>query len=811
MKKNLFLLVLAMLMAVPMSMNAAKQNLGWLHFGEGATSYYDDASTPINITVNGTSYKAWQVLGMSGVYYVPNNSKGTKKDNLKIVYLKNANLTKNFRCTKSTTNLWVVVSGNCSVNYTKGSCFKMETGHLSVFGETGPEKDKLTVTTSGKYHCAYTDNGQMTFRNLTLNVKAAGDYATLSVEKGNYKMTFYNCNVTSNNPIYSKGEITLTDCSYSDTSMAWSSSNYYISKSGKKAYNINLKAKSTTTGGASSSSSSSSSSNNSSSSSANSSSSSANTIQAFDESKGGTTVTLPFDWQICGKNSFKSPSTKQLTINGKTYTGAKVPLVDSGTNTDRPVQDGAVYWVNSLKALYFEGTTDKTRFKTQKNMPFISMPRTNSPTSVELTVYIGSYVEFCGLNAPFISVKNGSLTIASATSNHKRLDYYNLTSLVDMGGVTLTVKNLFMNLYSGGSRESSKSSNPLFKGNGYSHLVLDRFSSNCNTCMDGVINDFKSIKTYNCGLSPEIYPDVTYDLTKKRFLRNGYVETMLSFSNSGDYTLIDTDKATNNVWKMADNKSESVTLPTGITIGGKSKFTAKNSITISSGDYKGAKALALYFEDGSNVATSGNIYWVPSASAFYIPHGTKTFSNSIKSTGSAAVKVYIDGTITIGTDGTITIGTALVEATGSGKVTVKGSQLAYVDGNLLVSVTGSSAVEISNIKMTKGHVAYANEKGSTLKLTRVLSKNFPGGFAEIITTSCGLPYSYKDSSTLVYNKTKMQLEENGTGMNFKAVGITTDGYLEVDTRYGTKSQNGNVVWPANASKRKVAPGPQVAQ
>lgn len=241
--RTLFMMILTAMLTVSRSASA-QGGLGWLHFGERTTFYYDEKATTIPVTVKGRTYQAYPVTGLTGVYYVPNEKDfGTGDEGLKILYLKNATLNHNIRCTKSTKELWVVVSGNCSVTYSLGSAFKLEKGNLSVFGESGPTKDFLTITQRGKYHCAYTDNGDMTFKNLTLDARGYDDYASLDVERSNYMMHFYNCNVTCSTPIYSAGGVNLVDCSFADNSMGWDASNKYVSVNGTKATNISINSK----------------------------------------------------------------------------------------------------------------------------------------------------------------------------------------------------------------------------------------------------------------------------------------------------------------------------------------------------------------------------------------------------------------------------------------------------------------------------------------------------------------------------------------------------------------------------------------
>lgn len=251
--RTLFMLILTAMLTVSRSASA-EGGLGWLHFGERTTFYYDENASTTPVKVNGKTYQAYPVTGLSGVYYVPNEKNfGTGDESLKIVYLKNATLEHNIRCTKSTKELWVVVSGNCSVTYRAGSAFKLEKGNLTVFGENGPATDCLTITQNGKYHCAYTDNGNMTFNNLTLDARGYNDYATLDVERSGYKLYINNCNVTCNTPIYSAGGVDLDNCSYADNTMQWDSSNKYVSVNGTKATNISINTKSGARAGSSTS------------------------------------------------------------------------------------------------------------------------------------------------------------------------------------------------------------------------------------------------------------------------------------------------------------------------------------------------------------------------------------------------------------------------------------------------------------------------------------------------------------------------------------------------------------------------------
>lgn len=490
-RTNLILMVLAFLMAVPMSMSATKQTLGWLHFGEGETSYYDDTSTPINITFNGKPYKAWQVLNMSGVYYVPNDSKGTNNSNLKIVYLKNANLTKNIRCTKSTTNLWVIVSGNCSINYSKGTSFSMETGHLSVFGENGPNKDILTVTTSGKNHNACTDNGNMTFKDLTLKATTADSRATLTVEAGSYKMTFNNCNVTSNNPIYSKGGISFVNCALADKSMAWSSGNYYICKNGSKATNISIKANGAT-------------------------------------STSTAKVNLPL--YIMNEHQFEY---KEETFNGyEDERNVKAYLLD--ISKLKGVK-GSIYWVPSLKRVIFKNVTMNLTESSFNQYPPKAGVASNSqgysiigymPASefdLQVSLYGSNNIDLVLKNqrntGVFVNWQDKKVTVNAADGTLKmKLNY----SYFIQNDRNITIKSV-----KGKYDITNCSSNPAIFGNNTKtpkteiYFVNTQFKLYCQNINSTVISHTWVVGTQGCGL-PESYKkkNFMWDGSKGMFMEN---------------------------------------------------------------------------------------------------------------------------------------------------------------------------------------------------------------------------------------------------------------------------------------------------
>lgn len=238
--KKLFMLVLTVLLSVTTVVRAQQDDLGWLHFGERDTHFYDKSSPTTPVTVNGNTYQAYPVIGMKGVYYVPNKSdSGTRNANLKILYLKNATLYKGIRCTKSTKNLWVVVSGNCNIIYGGGSGFKMEIGNLSIFGQSGASTDFLTITQTGNYKGMFATRGSINIENVTLNVSTKGSDA-ISQELKSGSLTVKNAIIKTNAPVLAKGGVDLTGCAFADNSFTWDSSNGYVLENGSTSKKVSI-------------------------------------------------------------------------------------------------------------------------------------------------------------------------------------------------------------------------------------------------------------------------------------------------------------------------------------------------------------------------------------------------------------------------------------------------------------------------------------------------------------------------------------------------------------------------------------------
>ena len=240
--KNLLLMALAMLLMVPMQMSA-KKGMGWLHFGESGDAYYNESGTTVPVKYNGVTYQAYPVIGYSNVYYVPNEKTfGTKNENLKILYLKGASLTKNIRCTKSTTNLAVVVSGTNSISSGAGSTFKLETGNLYIVGATGPTVDKLTVTQTSKYHAMYADG--ITIKDVTVTATAKSGTASISQESSKTKLVVNNASVSTTSQVYARGGFQMSNAFFDvDNPCVYSSKDYYLhlnSATGSKAQVINI-------------------------------------------------------------------------------------------------------------------------------------------------------------------------------------------------------------------------------------------------------------------------------------------------------------------------------------------------------------------------------------------------------------------------------------------------------------------------------------------------------------------------------------------------------------------------------------------
>ena len=509
--KNLLLMALAMLLMVPMQMSA-KKGMGWLHFGESGDAYYNESGTTVSVKYNGTTYQAYPVVGYSNVYYVPNEKTfGTKNENLKILYLKGASLTKNIRCTKSTTNLVVVVSGTNSISFGGGSNFKMETGNLTIVGANGPSTDKLTVTQTGKYKGAYTTNGSMTIKDVTLTVNTKSADA-LSQELSSGKLTVNNANVTTNHAVYAKGGVSLIDAAYA-VSGAKVNSKYYIGNaSGTTLVSVVINATKKP---------------------ATQTQTTAQKIAAmFDDSQGNIAISLPYGWKILGKNAFKCKK-QNIKVGNDTYNAHVIPY---------KVDRSYIYYVAEKNMIVLSGTG---YYNAVDDVPFIDMPSGSHSASVHLTVHFAPANPAhrgevsSSSKANFIRSNQGYLTIEGEGFDQYK-DYQNFNQngypLISTKS-RLNIKNISMFF------KGSSTSNPNISGSKGSLTVTN--SSLEHLFPDGIT----SMTTTNCGLDKTgSYGNLSLNCTTGKF--SGMPSSGLHITNSAGYVTVNTSSRTGSVWKF---------------------------------------------------------------------------------------------------------------------------------------------------------------------------------------------------------------------------------------------------------------------
>lgn len=224
-------MALAMLLMLPLG--AWADSSGSL-FVNDKNSY--TKSNPKTFTYEGKSYTGYPMSGASNVWYVPEGT-GGYSSTIKMLYMENASI-KFVQGTKSIKGLVIVVKGNNKMTYTGGSCIKMEKGDLTIAGVSGASSDKLTLTSSGKYHGAFTTTGGITVKNVNLIATTNTSSAALSADDGPLK--FINATGNFTGTLYAKSGATLSGCKYS-TNLQWNSQNKYVcNQSGQKVSNISI-------------------------------------------------------------------------------------------------------------------------------------------------------------------------------------------------------------------------------------------------------------------------------------------------------------------------------------------------------------------------------------------------------------------------------------------------------------------------------------------------------------------------------------------------------------------------------------------
>ena len=186
----------------------------------------------------------------------------------------------------------------------------------------------------------------------------------------------------------------------------------------------------------------------------------------------------------------------------------------------------------------------------------------------------------------------------------------------------------------------------------------------------------------------------------------------------------------------------------------------------------------------TGIARTGNVYWIPSQKRLlfdnvYIDQVKR--NELISSSSTADVLLWFNGTNTI-----------------------KCNTLVYTCGK--VSLAGDSDMK-SKLTLTCLHPIVAKTQAyvSFLEWNNANAET-------LVSSSDGTKMSVVFESVKGVLRATDHLFPNADVLMLTRCGLKADSYgLEGKNTLVYDRRDGNVVWPANASKRKVAPGPQVAQ
>ena len=230
---QMLMLVAVMLLAGSTGAEAKKENMKGLYVA-GAGEYEDSKAVGKVRYLNG-NFEYYPVVGRPCCYYIPS---------LRAVYITSCTIngvlvetTKNYPIPK----LQVIISGNVTVN-TSGdkSCVRMYYKSLEITKSDDASTAKLVLKQTGDKKGMFTSNGGITVKDITLQVLTRSGNTAISQE-GSGHITFNNCSVSTNGPIYAKGYVECKDCKFTTEDADINIKTHYLSDAyGKKIRNVQL-------------------------------------------------------------------------------------------------------------------------------------------------------------------------------------------------------------------------------------------------------------------------------------------------------------------------------------------------------------------------------------------------------------------------------------------------------------------------------------------------------------------------------------------------------------------------------------------
>lgn len=339
-----------------------------------------------------------------------------------------------------------------------------------------------------------------------------------------------------------------------------------------------------------------------------------------------------------------------------------------------------------------------------------------------------------------------------------------------------------------------------------------------------------------CGIKATAYPNLHYSLKNNAFMNNGN-EVKIEISNT-QYermnSLYLSANATNKVsiknkagqvcyeyLKIGSKDLAKVNLGDMKLFGDNQFYSSKTEkVAIGVGQNIDAQELIIPYK----MLKSGKIYYIPSQKAIYFA-GVNINSTSADQNrelfNTAASFVQANGTLmayfyrtnTISYSGTIfaakDCNLVACEGTGARLAATGSNWVIIATGNVMTNVPGTLKTTANNNSAVFGKGTFSLT-GTNLTL-EAPARSAIAGFAEIISTKCGMKATLAEAKTIKYDKTdKLWLKSKAamTKIEFTA-GSVYDNYL-VDTRTRTISEGGHTVWPL-VKGTFVNKKPQVAQ
>lgn len=200
------MLLTAVLLSGSAVAEAKKENMKGLYVAGGGE--YEDSKAAGKVRYLNGNFEYYPVVGCPNCYYIPD---------LRAVYITSCTIngvlletTKNYPIPK----LQLIIDGNVTVN-TGGdkSCVRMYYKSLEITKPDNVSSAKLVLKQTGDKKGMFITRGGLTVKDITLEIQTRSKHTSISQE-GSGHITFNNCNVTTNGPIYAMGNVENIDCRF---------------------------------------------------------------------------------------------------------------------------------------------------------------------------------------------------------------------------------------------------------------------------------------------------------------------------------------------------------------------------------------------------------------------------------------------------------------------------------------------------------------------------------------------------------------------------------------------------------------------